>query len=62
MGNNCSVWANKTKTKEEKIWLMAGEIGVTGIGPDVAYVQKIKELETRDKACKGQKENHSGEK
>lgn len=62
VNNEKSLWAEKSISKEEKIWNVAKLIGVSGEGSDELYIKKIKEMEARDKACKGKKETLLGAK
>lgn len=39
--NLASCWANKRKSKEEKIWVFAQQIGVSGPEQGAVYVKKI---------------------
>lgn len=39
-------------SKEEKIWLLAKKIGVNGGENDQFFIEKIKEMEVRDKDAK----------
>lgn len=54
-----SLWADKSLTKEEKIWMFAKKIGVTGVASDQDNIEKIKEMEARDKEARSKMETPS---
>lgn len=41
VGNLASCWANKRKSKAEKIWEFEKEVGVSGTLPDGIYGEKV---------------------
>lgn len=57
-----SIWAKQSVSKAEKISMFANDIGVCGAEHDEVYVQKIHELEARDKEVRGKMAANPGSK
>lgn len=51
MDDVSSIWADKSLNKEEKMWQFAKAIGVTHSGNDELFIQRMQEMELRDKVC-----------
>lgn len=58
--NSLSIWVNPSVSKEEKIWSLAKKIGGCGNDVDQAYIERIKEMEDRDKEASKKMVNLNG--
>lgn len=60
LNNSQTIWADSSLAKEEKIWLLAKKIGVNGNDKEQFFIEKIKEMEARDKEASKKSVNLNG--